>query len=546
MYRSLSIALCCSLLVFTASSIINHAEQLAGHVLSHSTSSSSSSSSTGVQLTAWASFASAYAKFSQAEKKSVDKSSVNTKCALKTPSETSIYCIPVGTTDAPADFMTVNPSQLKSLYDDQEVTEKIVQTQKEFLEGDFDKAKLEEYPEDATNEKRKKVWDGLSLDQKIERILGGNDKRLYEHQVNVGVTELHGRSQVGDLASAKSNTPYIALEPTQWANNQQGGGAVPSTMFNAKPVGPVTDESRHNENDRVIPLAPIISPPSCNKKKQHINREMFADALKAAYVANAGKNLMKVGGPKAGQEYEAGPGFKINVMRVTASKVTDRERWFGNHNGAAFLSSHKDDKTGKMTLYVCYRDTRSLEDVLTDLNMDFSPFIIKGKQYGRVHSGFREIWKNVNFLSDVKSFLKSHPSSRVVFTGHSMGGAIAHLASMEVAVLTDHTPLMYSFASPRVFDKFGKSEFIKRVKHIRFKNGDDIIPEAPVWGRECTFCRFRYYYHAADVSIHMTTGKTFTCINDAKRFSETGRNAINDHHLKMYIPRLVTLAHEHL
>jgi triacylglycerol lipase len=114
-----------------------------------------------------------------------------------------------------------------------------------------------------------------------------------------------------------------------------------------------------------------------------------------------------------------------------------------------------------------------LSDVLADLNA-----IPRGAMtHGLVHSGFRnecdKIWDDI-----VLHHGKGHTTKKLYITGHSLGAAMATIATsrfeedMKVEQLT-------TFGSPRV----GTRKFVKNIetKHMRFVNNNDIVTKVPLF-----------------------------------------------------------------
>ena len=110
----------------------------------------------------------------------------------------------------------------------------------------------------------------------------------------------------------------------------------------------------------------------------------------------------------------------------------------------AFMITHEKG------VVLAFRGTQQWEDVGTDLWLA-TPTPHHGSASRRVHGGFwhayeavhKEIWQEVG---------RREPS-RVFVTGHSLGGALATLAALDIA--QDYSSVevtMYNFGSPRVGD----------------------------------------------------------------------------------------------
>lgn len=88
---------------------------------------------------------------------------------------------------------------------------------------------------------------------------------------------------------------------------------------------------------------------------------------------------------------------------------------------------------------------------------------------GLVHRGYKSY---VNDLaSEITRCLKAYRSDRVIFTGHSLGGATATIAHARFG-----GDLCYTFGAPRS----GDSTFAKSVKNLfRITHANDIAPKYP-------------------------------------------------------------------
>lgn len=110
-----------------------------------------------------------------------------------------------------------------------------------------------------------------------------------------------------------------------------------------------------------------------------------------------------------------------------------------------------------------FRGTSNVQDWLTNLDA----WTVKRPEFtGEVHQGFYDALMVV--LDDIVHHLQSHKILWI--TGHSLGGALATLASG----LFRGT--LYTFGSPRV----GNKEFSEVVFGNRFTNNNDIVPRVPI------------------------------------------------------------------
>ena len=120
-----------------------------------------------------------------------------------------------------------------------------------------------------------------------------------------------------------------------------------------------------------------------------------------------------------------------------------------------------------------------LSDVLADLNA-----IPRGAMtHGLVHSGFRgecdKLWNPImKHWGGDNGKTKGHQGKKIYITGHSLGAAMATIATsrLEEAVKVEQ---LTTFGSPRV----GTRKFVKHIStpHMRYVNNNDIVTKVPLF-----------------------------------------------------------------
>ncbi len=136
----------------------------------------------------------------------------------------------------------------------------------------------------------------------------------------------------------------------------------------------------------------------------------------------------------------------------------------------AFLARLKKHKGFDGMLVLAFRGTQpSIRDVLTDIKAD----LVSAPGGGRVHRGFIEAFEKVR--KPIASAVKKHASLPVYITGHSLGGALALIATRELGA--DSTGACYTFGGPRVAD----DTFFEQIKTpvYRVINAADGVPRVP-------------------------------------------------------------------
>ncbi|MGW8257986.1 MAG: lipase family protein, partial [Thermoguttaceae bacterium] len=108
---------------------------------------------------------------------------------------------------------------------------------------------------------------------------------------------------------------------------------------------------------------------------------------------------------------------------------------------------------------------------------DLDTFLVSEPSYpGRVHSGFAdavdEVFPSVLSLLPASSGCKS-----LWITGHSLGGAMATLASVRLADAGYSIGGVYTYGSPRVGDRVFRDSY--HWPNYRFVCGNDLVPHLP-------------------------------------------------------------------
>lgn len=130
---------------------------------------------------------------------------------------------------------------------------------------------------------------------------------------------------------------------------------------------------------------------------------------------------------------------------------------------------------------VAFRGTTSRKDIRTDLQSRFnvSSVEVEGRTADvSVHEGFYTSFAKVS--DQIREILLASGNKTVFFTGHSLGGALALVASAAFGAderIGDRIGAVYTFGAPRV----GKRDFADYVKapHYRVINQGDIVPLVP-------------------------------------------------------------------
>jgi hypothetical protein len=179
------------------------------------------------------------------------------------------------------------------------------------------------------------------------------------------------------------------------------------------------------------------------------------------------------------------------------------------HDTYALISRSED------TLHITFRGSSSLKNALVDINYlpaDDKTLAAYGKEAGlqtprglQVHAGFLEAWRSLRegvmaqvdaIAAEESTQLTSSRPLKLVLSGHSMGGALAMLASLELRSRFKKQKtssfsgghLTYTFAAPRVgnakFARVYNRAFPKVTDHWALQRSNDAVPHLPfaAWG----------------------------------------------------------------
>lgn len=120
---------------------------------------------------------------------------------------------------------------------------------------------------------------------------------------------------------------------------------------------------------------------------------------------------------------------------------------------------------------VAFRGTGSGTDVKQDLKR-----LQRDYGHGDVHRGFVECYESVAY--QLRIALKFTPSSKLVFTGHSLGGALAQLAALDYPYSACIT-----FGAPAVGDEAFCRQLAAQCRSLTlFENMGDIVTYIPFFG----------------------------------------------------------------
>lgn len=198
---------------------------------------------------------------------------------------------------------------------------------------------------------------------------------------------------------------------------------------------------------------------------------------------------------------------------------------------------------------------RGTQEFLKDwnTNIKFEPTPLKDESGAnpnekvKVHSGFQDAWQSI--CGAVIQFVDDRKPDRILVTGHSLGGALATLATVSLKEkalkkkeLKDETydiAGLYTFGQPHVgnqdFAKYFNDEL--KIPAYRFVNNNDVVPRS--------LNAVRVYKHIGKMQYFKTNGDLQQNVKSAppldrlygyiKAAFEPGVEGIYDHRMEFYI-----------
>lgn len=217
-------------------------------------------------------------------------------------------------------------------------------------------------------------------------------------------------------------------------------------------------------------LRPALScPPQFLQKDKRALLEASAKLSKLAYFEpdflEATKPYMYYTSP------DTATASSVCNLHLEYTCASSYPRFANNDDAQAYLWKFNESDT----LFIVFRGTRGMGDGLDNIDVRQIPFHSNGVY---VHSGFHRQFTQI--LQELDAYLEKDAGNKsIVFCGHSLGGAIATLASVHFA--DKYAVSCYTFGSPRVGNTKFCRLFESSVKdHMRVVNSNDPVPMIPI------------------------------------------------------------------
>jgi triacylglycerol lipase len=197
-------------------------------------------------------------------------------------------------------------------------------------------------------------------------------------------------------------------------------------------------------------------------------------------------------------------------------------------------------------IVVSFRGSDDLQDWL----QNFRVWLVPGP-FGLVHWGFNSalghIWDDLT--QRIGQMQQARPRS-LWLTGHSLGAALATLATARLRQQDVPVYGLYTFGSPRVgnrwFERTFNTDFKPRI--FRFVNNNDTVTRIPTRSMGYSHVGNLFYW---DTQGNLQTDPYFWLMfldsvkGSAEDFAKPGIDGFNDHDLDRYLQRLDTDVAQH-
>jgi len=185
------------------------------------------------------------------------------------------------------------------------------------------------------------------------------------------------------------------------------------------------------------------------------------------------------------------------------------------YNGTYDIFAYAGISRSTSTIYLVFRGTAvvSIKDWIKNLQFTLiNPW--SDQPSAQVHKGFYTAWSSIRSLVfNVVSSLKSAcPNCKLAVTGHSLGGAMATLATIDLVRAGNNVDTVFTLGSPRTGNAAFASYFATLNggsigKSSRLVNNGDIVPQVP----------FRTFnYHHVSQENWLRNGQDIICDNSGE------------------------------
>jgi Lipase (class 3) len=184
------------------------------------------------------------------------------------------------------------------------------------------------------------------------------------------------------------------------------------------------------------------------------------------------------------------------INQIKASGYTFLQTMYGD-DLATDIDSHLGDVvtfgflgvSDAKELVAAIRGTDTILEWLHDASFLMVPTPIVGS-HGSTEDGFTAVYRSLRIeqgngtpsvRDSIKGYLDNGAAASVTVCGHSLGGALSTLLTLDVGLNTSYrTPTVYTYASPRTGDHIFAGSYNAAIpSSYRIQNRQDLVPKLP-------------------------------------------------------------------
>jgi triacylglycerol lipase len=205
------------------------------------------------------------------------------------------------------------------------------------------------------------------------------------------------------------------------------------------------------------------------------------------------------------------------------------EGWLAKDEMFGFVARNQTSRD----VFVTFRGTQSAEDWLSNLTF---PQDKHPGGWGMVEKGFVQLYKQCS--RTVTQAVASSGAARVFVTGHSLGGALATLATADL-VLNKTEASMYSFASPRTGNRDFADRFDAAVRvRWRVANTEDLVTTVPLATVALDTTKANMLHTIAALASHLGQAFDFEHVGTPVNFTTHNGSLSGNHSMQTYTDAL--------
>lgn len=191
------------------------------------------------------------------------------------------------------------------------------------------------------------------------------------------------------------------------------------------------------------------------------------------------------------------------------------------------------------SVVVVFRGSQNIKNFLTDARIrkiDYERHLCKKCE---LHAGFLTSYRKLTdkgLEKAIAAAVKEHPGFGLLFTGHSLGGAVAIIAAVKFNEQHSGKAVkVYTFGQPRVGDgDYAKYVDSKVTNFFRVVHRKDLVPHKPAYLAFYRHSGYEVWYKdGMRANYHLCRGESDDCSNSIG--SSTFSFSVGDHSSLKYI-----------